>query len=504
MLDETTYKIAISSIILIVGFIISKLGEKTITSIWRKKYKANLERVQLAHVYGLAINIISIIIALSFLKINIKETTIFEIYAYIPFILSIILLGVLIVLVVKVISYFLDKFISTSGIKSLIREYGQEQAFSNILHLLRYTLYIIFSLIALTSLGIDISSTVLFLKGILYPLLIFALILLFVGMKPFIENYFAGLYLKNMNFLRIGEQVKIKEEACTIEALKTEGLILKSRDSFSVFVPYKKLYNEQLKYREIIYDLATLEKIKNHFLAQNPSYCGPASASIVLKIFGYDITQEEFGRMAKTIVPPQKRLDGATIPGGTHPKDLISTVERITENKVKGAWVSIDKINDLKIELKTWLDNKALIIIDYKKSFLFPEAKKAHYSVCFSVRGDELVILDPSQKKGGVYFADIKKVYLGMNTYSELLKEKRGYIVLAPKGTTAYHRLEKGLIYSDPDLYNNLSNSLTKDLNSLISHASKLEEILPKSIKKTIEDHKRKEKVTRVWRPKSD
>lgn len=504
MLDETTYKIAISSIILIVGFIISKLGEKTITSIWRKKYKANLERVQLAHVYGLAINIISIIIALSFLKINIKETTIFEIYAYIPFILSIILLGVLIVLVVKVISYFLDKFISTSGIKSLIREYGQEQAFSNILHLLRYTLYIIFSLIALTSLGIDISSTVLFLKGILYPLLIFALVLLFVGMKPFIENYFAGLYLKNMNFLRIGEQVKIKEEACTIEALKTEGLILKSRDSFSVFVPYKKLYNEQLKYREIIYDLATLEKIKNHFLAQNPSYCGPASASIVLKIFGYDITQEEFGRMAKTIVPPQKRLDGATIPGGTHPKDLINTVERITENKVKGAWVSIDKINDLKIELKTWLDNKALIIIDYKKSFLFPEAKKAHYSVCFSVRGDELVILDPSQKKGGVYFADIKKVYLGMNTYSELLKEKRGYIVLAPKGTTAYHRLEKGLIYSDPDLYNNLSNSLTKDLNSLISHASKLEEILPKSIKKTIEDHKRKEKVTRVWRPKSD
>ena len=504
MLDETTYKIAICFIILIAGITISKLGEKLITSLWRKKYKAKLERVQLAHIYGLTINILSIIIALSFLKINIKETTFFEIYAYIPFILSIILLSILIVLVVKVISYFLDKFISTSGIKNIVKEYEQEQVLSNLLLAIKYTLYIIFSLLALTSLGIDISSTVLFLKSILYPLLIFTLVLLLVGLKPFIENYFAGLYLKNMNFLRIGEQVKIKEETCTIEALKTEGLILKSKSAFNIFVPYKKLYNEQLQYKEIIYDLATLEKIKNHFLAQTPSYCGPASASMVLKIFGYDITQEEFGRMAKTIVPPQKRLDGTIVPGGTHPKDIIHTVEKLTENKVTGAWISIDKINDLKIELKTWLDNKALIIIDYKKSYLFPEATKAHYSVCFSVKGDELVILDPSQKKGGVYFADIKKVYLGMNTYSELLKEKRGYIVLAPKGTTAYHRLEKGLIYSDPGLYNNLSNNLTKDLNALMQKAARLENILPKSIKKTIEDYKRKEKVTRVWRPRSD
>ncbi len=504
MLDQTTYKIAFCFIILIAGFTASKLGEKLITSLWRKKYKANLERVQLARIYGLAISILSIIIALSFLKINIKETTIFEIYAYIPYLLSIILLSVLIILAVKVIFYFIGQFIATSGIKSIIKEYEHEQALSNLLLAIRYTLYLVFSLLALTSLGIDISSTVLFFKSIIYPILIFTLILLLIGLKPFIENCFAGLYLKNMNFLRVGEQVRIKEDTCTIEALKTEGLILKSRHGFSVFVPYKKLYNEQLQYKEIIYDLATLEKIKNHFLAQNPSYCGPASASIVLKIFGYDITQEELGRMAKTIVPPQKRLDNTIVPGGTRPRDIINTVERITENKVKGAWISIDKINDLKLELKTWLDNKALIIIDYKKSYLFPEAKKAHYSVCFSVRGDELVILDPSQKKGGVYFADIKKVYLGMNTYSELLKEKRGYIVLAPKGTTAYHRLEKGLIYSDPGLYNNLSNSLTKDLNSLINHASRLEEILPKSIKKTIEDHKRKEKVTRVWRPKAD
>ncbi|MBE0667250.1 MAG: C39 family peptidase, partial [Bacteroidales bacterium] len=403
----------------------------------------------------------TLIIALSILKINITENTLLEIYNYVPFILSIIILGVLIILIVKLIFYTIDKFISTSGIKSIIEENDQEDTLEILLLVLRYALYIVLGLLGLKSTGINIDYAVTLLKTILYPLLILGLVLLFVGLRPYIENWFLGLYLKNMNFLRVGEQVRIKEDIYTIESLKKQGITLKGKSDFNTFVPYKKLYEGQLQYKEIIYDLTTLEKIKDHFLAQQPSYCGPASASMILKIFGYNISQEVIEKEANSLVPPQKRLDGKPIPGGTRPDKLIDTVERLTDDRVKGAWISIDKINDLKLEIKTWLDNKALIIIDYKKSFLFPEAEKAHYSVCLSIKGDELLILDPSLKKGGVYFADIKKVYLGMNTYSEFLKEKRGYIVFAPKGTTAYHRIEKGLIYSDPSLYDNLSNNMT-------------------------------------------
>ncbi|MCK5039868.1 MAG: C39 family peptidase [Candidatus Aenigmarchaeota archaeon] len=502
--DGITYKIVLCFAVLLAGFIISKIGERLITYLWRRKYRVSIERVQIAHIYALGINILAIVIALSFLKINITENTLVELYSYFPFVLSIVLLGILIVLLVRVVFFAIDKFLSTSGLKDIVEEYDQEQNMTNFLFILKYVLYVVFGLIALTSLGINIDSTVLLFKGILYPLLIFGLVILFVGIKPYVENTFSGLFLKKMNFLRVGEKIKIKKEIYTISALKKQGLLLKTKTNYNMFIPYKRVYEEQVTYREIMYDLATLEKIKNHFLAQYPSHCGPASVSIVLKIFGHNIGQEEIAKQTKTVVPKQKRLDGTKIPGGTKPKDLIRAVEKLTKNKVKGVWINIDRINDLKMELKTWLNNKALIIIDYKKSFLFPEAKTAHYSVCFSIRGEELLIIDPGLKKGGVYYADIKKVYLGMNTYSELLKEKRGYIVLAPKGTTAYHRIEEGLIYSDPDLYRNLNNNLTKELNRLMQKAGKLEDILPKSIKKIVDDYKKKEKVTRVWRPKSN
>jgi hypothetical protein len=117
---------------------------------------------------------------------------------------------------------------------------------------------------------------------------------------------------------------------------------------------------------------------------------------------------------------------------GTHPSTLIKVVQDITKDDVRGAWVDFEHITDLKNEIRMWLNEGAMIIVDYKKNILFPESKKAHYAVCVAVEGDELVILDPSGKKGGVYLADTEKIYKGMDTYSELIKGKRGYIVFSP------------------------------------------------------------------------
>ncbi|MEA3344035.1 MAG: mechanosensitive ion channel, partial [archaeon] len=299
-LDEVTYKIVVCFVVLLAGFVISKIGERSITYLWRKKYRATIERVQIARIFSLATNIIFIIIALSFLKINITENTLIEIYSHIPLLLSAILLGILILLTVKLIFFIIDKFLSTSGIMAIVEEYSQEQNLASLLLVLRYALYLMLGLLALDSLGVNIDPTLFIFKAVLYPLLLLALVMVFAGLKPYAENFFSGLFLKNMNFLRVGEQIRIEDENYTIRALKIQGLALKGKDGFSAFVPYKKLYREEVKYREIIYDLAALESIKNHFVAQHPSYCGPASASMVLKIFGYDISQEEIGKEAKT------------------------------------------------------------------------------------------------------------------------------------------------------------------------------------------------------------
>ena len=236
----------------------------------------------------------------------------------------------------------------------------------------------------------------------------------------------------------------------------------------------------------------TLEKIKSYYIEQKPSFCGPASASMVLKIFGYNESQSKIGE-----------LSNAQVGVGTHPSSLIKVAQDITQNKVKGAWVDVSHITDLKDEIRLWLSEGALIIIDYKKNILFPESKTAHYSVCVAVEGDELVVLDPSGKKGGVYLADAEKVYLGMDTYSELIKGKRGYIVLAPEGTTAFYRIEEGLIYSDPSLYKDLRNKLKSELYRITEKTELLETVLPLRVKNFIKKWREKDRIARLWKPES-
>jgi len=188
---------------------------------------------------------------------------------------------------------------------------------------------------------------------------------------------------------------------------------------------------------------------------------------------------------------------------GTHPQTLINVVQDLTKKKVKGTWIDVEHITDLKNELRLWLSQGALPIVDYKKKILFPESKAAHYSVVVSIEGDDLVILDPSGKKGGVYLADSDKIYRGMDTYSDLIKGKRGYIIFAPEGTTGYHRIDEGLIYSDPSLYKDLSNKLKKELFNILEKGQALESVLPMRVKNFIRRWKEKDRIARLWKPES-
>ena len=113
------------------------------------------------------------------------------------------------------------------------------------------------------------------------------------------------------------------------------------------------------------------------------------------------------------------------------------------------------------------------------------------------------MILDPSGKKGGVYLADAEKIYRGMDTYSEFLKSKRGYIVFAPEGTTAFYRIEEGLIYADPSLYKDLSNKLKSELYKLTEKTELLESVLPLRVKNFIKKWREKDKIARLWKPAS-
>jgi hypothetical protein len=495
MLEPISTTLFVAFIILIVGFFASKVIEKIILFFYRRKYPSKLGKPTFAKITGYVINIITLVLALSVLKIRIEIDTLLELYDFAPTILSVVLLFILVILLVQFIFFTVTKFLRRSGIRKLMKDYEKEYLLDTFLDLLKIILYVIFVLIALKILGINISAVTSFLTFILYPILIFILLLLFIALKDFIKNMAVGFYFKYSQFFKAGEYVKFNGDELKVHDIQNQGLVMKAKDGYRLFKPYKEFFDKGFYYKKVENKLDTLEKIKEHYIAQNASYCGPASVSMILKIFGYEVSQKRIGKLAGTIVPKDGEF------GGTRPWDLIKVVDKVTKGKVIGGWIDIDHISNLKDELKGWLDEGALPVVDYKKSFLFPSAKKAHYSICLEVNGDELLLVDPSSRTGGVYYADYKRVYQGMDTFSELLKAKRGYFVLARDGTGAYQRIKDGLIYSDPDFYNSLNNKFIRQLKRIKGKTANLDVILPKEVKDFLTEFKEKDKISRIWKP---
>ncbi|EHK02536.1 hypothetical protein HRED_04118, partial [Candidatus Haloredivivus sp. G17] len=156
-------------------------------------------------------------------------------------------------------------------------------------------------------------------------------------------------------------------------------------------------------------------------------------------------------------------LAGSEVGKGTMPDELINAVEDLTDEQVKAAYVEHDKIGKLSDELKTWFDNGALVIPNFAKPVLFPGSETAHYSLCVGVEGDELIIVDPSADtvSGGVYYADDSEMLQAMDEFEG---RKRGYVVMAPKETTAYWRIKNDLIYSDSSVYDELSKYCVQEV----------------------------------------
>ncbi len=80
---------------------------------------------------------------------------------------------------------------------------------------------------------------------------------------------------------------------------------------------------------------------------------------------------------------------------------------------------------------------------------------------------------------------------------------KRGYIVLAPKGTTAHWRIKNDLIYADKSIYDELSKTLETRLRKIMRQGRILKNSTPNSMKKYLEKWSREDdqKLTRVWKP---
>ena len=497
-LDETSAGLLVTFLILLAGFLAAKLGGSLIIAISKRKETINIRRIQLVKIYRYLVMILAIIIALLYMRkgvvgdASIVGNFLQKTYKFLPNILLFALLIVLGIVVANLIAFILKRFFDTTGLTELMIEQNREHVLNGILVAIRIVLYVLILVVLLSLFGMSIRGLTTALGWIFYATLALLFLYLFIGTRAFVENFIAGLYIKSSRTFKLGHKIKVNDIEGTINSISNQGVTIRADSGYNSFIPNREFVKKEISFKNIETDLDTLEKIKSYFVEQKPSYCGPASASMVLKIFGYNESQAKIGDLCKTEVGV-----------GTHPEVLINVVQELAQGRVKGSWIDVEHITDLKSELRLWLSQGALPIVDYKKNLLFPAAKTAHYSVVVAVEGDEFVVLDPSGKKGGVYLADADKIYRGMDTYSELIKGKRGYIVFAPEGTTAFYRIEEGLIYSDPSLYHELSNKLKKELYELMEKGQAIESVLPLRVKNFIKKWKEKDKIARLWKPEN-
>lgn len=490
--SNTSIRIAVTVLILVLGHLTVKSFNMLYNRLWilrnQESTKKDLEkkRERLQYISYLLDGAV-ITAALFYLNSPITDQIITQAITYTPEILTGILVAILGVIAINIFTNFIENFLKTLGITGYFREAGiSENAFNAVSTIIKGFLYLVLIQIVLGQLGIAQSTINELVTASSWAVAFLVAGLLFYGFKDLFENFAAGVYLKNSRLVRPGEEVKIDDESGEIKGVSLFSTTVDTNSGFTVLTPNSQIMDSNLKFKRTRSDLDTLEDITSYFVAQDPSFCGPASMEMALEIFGYKHDQKQIGKKANV-------EEGS----GADENELNQAVEDLTNNEVKTAWIGYDKITDLDEEFKAWFNDGALIVPNFFKPEIFPDATAGHFVLSVGVEGDEILILDPSGTNGGVYYVNKDQMKEAMGDFGH----KRGYTVVAPKGTTAHWRIKNDLIYADKSYYDELSKTLEARLRKILRQGRILKNSTPSSMEDYMEKWGSSEKLTRIWMP---
>lgn len=496
-LGPTEGRVIGTIIILVVGLLATKLVSKLSRHIMLRKLdeEETAERIKKmkgepSRVPEYIMLIVVILVALLFINAPMTSRIINQVVGNLPTLFSTILIIVLGIIVVNLVINLLEGFFEALDLEEFTEDFGLSSRTVNlILNIFRVFLYILVIQMAVVQAGVSPYLLRETLTAAVYAVVFVAALILFFGLKDLVINYAAGFYLRSSNMFKKGRRIKYDGEAGEIRDITKFGTTISTDSGYFMFIPNSEAMDGEIYFKRTKADVETLDEVTNYFRAQNPSYCGPASAEMALAVFGYEVDQEEIGEEAGT------KLDG-----GTEGEDLAEAVEKLTNKEVRASYIPYGKISNLKREMKVWLNDGALIVLHFMKPVIFPDATTGHFVLCLGVEGDEVLVMDPSSKSGGVYYVDYEDMQKAMREYDK----PRGYIPMAPKGTTAYWRLKEGLIYSNPSLYEKLSKNMEVQLSKIVRKGSILKEVIPGSVTEFVEDWRSDEKVRRLWMPEGE
>ena len=177
-------------------------------------------------------------------------------------------------------------------------------------------------------------------------------------------------------------------------------------------------------------------------------------------------------------------------------------MSKLTKNEVKGLFVPYKEILNLRDEVKAWLSEGGLVVLNFYKAMLFPGVKKdqKHAVLCIGVEGDELLIIDPNKETGGVYLVNYKDMERAMGPIEGA---ERGYVAYAPRGTKAYWRVKNKLVYSNPIHYDELSKGIERKLKQIFRESKLVKDVFPEYVREFLDEFKtaESEKIQRLWKP---
>jgi len=488
LLEEVLFSnVAQAIAVILLGLILAKIVGKILEFVLRKQKTSYLTIDSVAKSIELFVFVVSLIIALSVLKISVASVLVSKVMALLPsvviFFLVFVLGYILVTLIVDAVSFLFSRF----GSDSYLEEFGiSKPIISSFFFVVKIFLLLIVLMISFSSVGIDIGLFSSFFNTLVTAVIILVLAFIFFGFKEIFENFFSSIYIER-NLVKPGQQIKIGEETGEIIGVDIHGVMLRLPSGYNMVIPNKEFLKKEFYIKRARSDISKLEAIRTKFIPQLNYFCGPASASMMMSFFGYNFSQQEIGKLAKT-----------SSPGGTKPLDLINSVEKLSNGLLKGQLVRYNQIYNLKDEVKSWVADSAMLLLWYKKPVLFPSKKSrsGHFVLCVGVEGDEIIIMDPSPQTAGVYMVDYRLLDEAMSETDK----KRGYLIFAKKGTPAFWRLQEGLIYANVASYKNLSKSFERYVHKLIRRKSVVTDLLSEFVFNEISKDP-ETKIKKVWAP---
>ena len=471
--------------VIIAGLIIAKVVAVILEGTNDKLKAVSIASVRsLVRLVELLIFMIFTIIALGILEVEFARDVLVEAWNITPNLLIIVLLLLLGYILINLVVDILQSFFLRIGRQDYLKEFGVSSGVINTIFVVfKLFLYLVLLSITLNYYARPVPFFDSIITGVVFTVMFFAGALIAYSFKDYVANSLLSKYVEK-NILKPGQRVKIGEIEGDVIGISGHGVIIETNSGYNYVIPNKKIVTKEIMVKRVRSNITKIEVLMKKFTPQSKSNCGPASASMLLDFFGYSITQEELASEAKTKVP-----------GGTNPGDLIKAIKKLTNSEVRGQLIRFDEIFDLSQELKSWITEGAMVILWYKKPILFPdkESKSGHYVLCVGVEGEELIIMDPSSQTAGVYLVNHKLLEDAMDDYDI----SRGYIVFAKKGTSAFWRLNEGLIYGDVASYKNLSKSFERYLKRQFRQRNMINEIISEHLLSKVKS----DKVKHVWKP---